>query len=241
MENKVTSSKGRRLDNGRYRKSYDKELSKQKLKKFIDNGLSAYKIADEIGCSVKTVYSYINHYDLEYNDKRGIIEPNMNFGLLTTIKVVGKMKNGTNKWECKCFCGNIVIVPTSRLKNGRTKSCGCWRSRKRNHLWKGYCGISGSRVSEIRLRAKKKKIDFDLSAESLWRLWEKQDSTCPISGLKIDLDSTASLDRIDSNKGYILSNVWWVHKDINKMKMDLDLNQFLKYCKIISAHNTEIK
>ena len=28
-------------------------------------------------------------------------------------------------WKCKCSCGNIINVPTSRLRSGITGSCGC--------------------------------------------------------------------------------------------------------------------
>lgn len=28
-------------------------------------------------------------------------------------------------WNCKCDCGNAIIVPSKRLRNGMTKSCGC--------------------------------------------------------------------------------------------------------------------
>lgn len=31
-------------------------------------------------------------------------------------------------WKCKCNCGNIVIVTTTRLVTGVTKSCGCYRA-----------------------------------------------------------------------------------------------------------------
>ena len=55
----------------------------------------------------------------------------------------------------------------------------------------------------------------------------------------LDLDTTASVDRIDSSGGYVESNVQWVHKDVNKMKMDIPQNQFIEYCKIISSHNKE--
>lgn len=30
-------------------------------------------------------------------------------------------------WECLCDCGNIVNVAGSALKNGNTKSCGCYK------------------------------------------------------------------------------------------------------------------
>ena len=45
---------------------------------------------------------------------------------------------------------------------------------------------------------------------------------------------TASLDRIDSSLGYVKNNVQWVHKDINKMKQELNENYFKNLCKIIA-------
>ena len=48
-----------------------------------------------------------------------------------------------------------------------------------------------------------------------------------------DNTGTASLDRIDSNKGYVTDNIQWVHKDINYMKSDLDEQQFIHYCRLV--------
>ena len=48
---------------------------------------------------------------------------------------------------------------------------------------------------------------------------------------------TASIDRIDSNKGYIEDNVVWVHKDINIMKNKFSKEYFLMLCKkIVENH-----
>ena len=44
------------------------------------------------------------------------------FGRLTVQEWVG---NG--KWQCLCECGNITLVQTDNLKNGNTKSCGCYQ------------------------------------------------------------------------------------------------------------------
>lgn len=42
-------------------------------------------------------------------------------------------------WRCECDCGNIVIVPTTRLVTGVTKSCGCYKAyasaKKTDNAW----------------------------------------------------------------------------------------------------------
>jgi len=53
--------------------------------------------------------------------------------------------------------------------------------------------------------------------------------------------STASLDRIDSNHGYINKNVQWIHKSINKMKMDMKEARFIELCTAIINHQTTKK
>ena len=52
----------------------------------------------------------------------------MRFGRLRVIKKAGKHKNGWIIWECVCDCGNVTCIPSTTLKQGRTKSCGCIRS-----------------------------------------------------------------------------------------------------------------
>lgn len=85
-----------------------------------------------------------------------------------------------------------------------------------------------------------KEVDIDLNY--LKKLWEDQKGICPYTGIKLtlptytstkDIDVTvrASLDRIDSNKGYIKGNVQWISTSINYLKStmsDLETKHFLK-------------
>lgn len=48
------------------------------------------------------------------------------FKRLTVICEHGRDKWGQVVWMCKCECGNISYVCGSSLRNGITKSCGCW-------------------------------------------------------------------------------------------------------------------
>lgn len=52
------------------------------------------------------------------------------FGKLTVIKDSGERRVKTIKWECKCDCGNTILVATSDLINGSKTSCGCVRKKK---------------------------------------------------------------------------------------------------------------
>jgi hypothetical protein len=72
----------------------------------------------------------------------------------------------------------------------------------------------------------------------------KQNRKCKISGVPLVFskkcwgkDTTVSLDRIDSTRGYIESNVQWVHKNINMMKQEYTTEKFLDWCVKICLHN----
>lgn len=51
---------------------------------------------------------------------------NKRFERLLVLKEAGRDKQGNVLWHCKCDCGNEVDVCGSHLRNGNTKSCGCY-------------------------------------------------------------------------------------------------------------------
>jgi len=55
------------------------------------------------------------------------------FGRLT---VIGKAepRKSHRRWLCRCSCGQEKIVEESHLKSGHTKSCGCYRSERRQSV-----------------------------------------------------------------------------------------------------------
>jgi hypothetical protein len=80
-------------------------------------------------------------------------------------------------------------------------------------------------LSDVKARAKKWKMLFDLDYEWLFFLWEKQKGRCFLSGLELSLLPPSSgarfnrlapsIDRIDSQKGYTKDNVRLVCLHIN--------------------------
>jgi len=167
-------------------------------------------------------------------------------------EVVGReflrFDNGTRrlKWRTRCECGFEKLFSGrdfAIIVKGGCKSCRI-DPRKKDAFHKHIDGAWA--------RAKKHKREFDIDEKFMRELFEQQQSKCAISGLTISVSdscggfskgkSTASIDRIDSNKGYTKDNVQWVHKFINQIKWDLDLSSFIWIChQIVKLHPTEPK
>lgn len=47
------------------------------------------------------------------------------FNRLLVVSRAENSKSGKASWNCKCDCGNMVVVWGSNLRNGHTQSCGC--------------------------------------------------------------------------------------------------------------------
>jgi len=75
----------------------------------------------------------------------------LRFDRLTVIRFDGFPKVGSNsKWLCRCQCGSIVSVRQDHLRNGHTRSCGCYvRGRNRT---------SGFRRTELPVKQIKKDL-----------------------------------------------------------------------------------
>lgn len=111
---------------------------------------------------------------------------------------------------------------------------------KRRPSWKGCGDISGSIFGFIRINAKDRNLEFSITIEYIWNLFLKQNKKCAITNKTLYFDKknkTASLDRIDSSKGYIEGNVQWVHKDINLMKHKLSMKELIDLCQLVVDHN----
>jgi hypothetical protein len=91
-------------------------------------------------------------------------------------------------------------------------------------------------------RKRYSKYGFDIDKEYLEKLWEQQEGKCAISGIPLLIKyfknkskpNTASLDRIDSNKGYIKGNVQFVAYSLNLAKNSFSNEEFLTFYNSLS-------
>lgn len=146
-------------------------------------------------------------------------------------------------WTCRCKCGVTKLVEGSGLTSGRAQRCS--KCNATIYLFEGVGELSKTYWSRLIAGAKKRRIPFDVKMEDLWELYINQARKCAITGVPIkfgrfsskktcaESDQTASLDRIDPTQGYVLTNVRWVHKHINRMRWILNDAQFYNWAKLI--------
>lgn len=156
--------------------------------------------------------------------------------------------NSNTKVLYQCpFCPNTLYVKPQYIWSGNTKSCGCLNTKNLHRNF--FENISGSYFRSIFNGAKRRGLIFSITIEDAWNQFVKQNGKCAESGRDIVLsrstnkkcntyqEQTASLDRIDSSKGYTVDNIQWVHKDIQKMKMGMSQDDFHMWCKLVAEYN----
>lgn len=244
------------------KKEVSKKLREKVVSDYEKREISVDKMIKQSGLSSRVFYRVLEEEGVEIKrkprsyskpPKHNLIGNRYHHLLVEDMKITEKSKDRSYRCICKCDCGRIADVNTNYLMRGLRKTCGheeCefhrqdyTNSGENNVRFTGYKEISGQKWSSYRCGAERRGLDFLITIEYVWDLFLKQDRKCGLTGLDIFFgktntsESTASLDRIDSSKGYVEGNVMWVHKDINKMKMDLDKIEFIKMCKLIIENN----
>jgi hypothetical protein len=179
------------------------------------------------------------------------------FERLTVLGPSGKDKNGKTLYFCYCSCGNYTEIRGADIKNGATRSCGCYNihrcaERLRLHMQKAvnarrkFVGdISGEFWSHIVRNAATRDIPLQVTKEDAWEQFKKQKGKCAPTGTVLKLNplakfrgqNTASLDRINSSKAYTKMNIQWLHKDVNMMKRHLSNEEFVEICRQVVTHD----
>ena len=166
----------------------------------------------------KYVYSLLNE-EYRHDKKRG----DAKYRARNSQNKISKKAGRIYSMGCG-VCGEEVFVTQTDLQNKKINYCSI-ECRSITFL-----DDYDYALKEFEKRSKKKELNFDLDKQFLIDLLEnKQDGKCAITKVPIEMKGkkekavlykSASLDRIDSNKGYMKDNVQWVMLGVNYMKLN---------------------
>jgi len=138
------------------------------------------------------------------------------------------------KWGKKCSGCNCDQLYT-RMDHAKQSFLSDWQCKKCVSASKGFCKNSpvGDRVrvfNKFKKSSISRQIYWDLSVDDLFDVFS---GNCALTGWPISIsykEKTASLDRIDSSKGYIVGNIQWVHTMVNMSKNKYSQEKFVHMC-----------
>ena len=174
--------------------------------------------------------------------KKSPIVINIKYGRLTPIKISGTQNHHT-MFECICECGKTTIVKGIHLKNGHTKSCGCYESEmttRRNLLPLGESSFNYL-YSYYTRNALRRGLEFSLTNEEFREFTQKSCFYCgkpPAMRVKRDSGNGGKtngsythngVDRMNSKIGYVLNNCVSCCKICNRAKRDMDIQDFIEW------------
>ncbi|CAB4197007.1 hypothetical protein UFOVP1290_527 [uncultured Caudovirales phage] len=192
------------------------------------NGAKTYFCQCECGGTNITSASHLRHGDVKscgcLSKEFGAIigkaskadMTGKSFGRLTVIsEEKERSKNGTVYWNCRCICGNIIIVLGTNLRRS-TRSCGCLikeamaKTARKN---RSICPWSVDR-NHYYLGAKQRNLEFNISVEDFMQLsilpcfycGKEPNMQCFAAELREVGVLKNGIDRVDSTIGYMLSN-----------------------------------
>lgn len=163
------------------------------------------------------------------------------FETLTVIKRVENSPNSrVSRWLCQCKLCKKEFVKNSWQLRKKNSKCSCARfGQKHEWCWGGHEEISGAYWNKLKKCALERDIEFNITIEDGWKQFIKQNKRCALTGEELcfvrvysdnQINQSASLDRIDSSQPYTTSNIQWVHKDINRLKINFQESEFIRLC-----------
>jgi|ERR1035437_375277 hypothetical protein len=135
---------------------------------------------------------------------------------------------------CSLSCGTYYQNKSDNMCN--------WQHSERNKKNLKLGGIKADEYSPFRIfvtKARSRKRGCDLDPPYIKNLWESQNGKCAVTGVELVLDVNqnanyqASLDRIDSNIGYMKGNVRFTSLSVNWLKSNLNDDHIKEFIEIV--------
>ena len=160
------------------------------------------------------------------------------YARLTVVSEPVSIRNKSGKCErfvkCKCSCGVVRDFSLNSLRMNLTTSCGCYnRERSSAKRLSDSDRVTNSLITEYKISAKARKLEYNLSEETLISLVKQPCNYCGSEPFKPHRENKNflynGLDRADNNVGYLETNVVPCCYICNKMKGVLSEGEFMEH------------
>lgn len=159
------------------------------------------------------------------------------------------LKDGNNIQYCNRSCSASVRNTNSAGKYKPNQFIPEGRSIDELSPFRYFHKIIRNRKTCKKSKSNKTNSDCHISLEDIKEVWEKQQGTCPYTGIQLklprstagfeDIDNEcdkASIDRIDSSLPYIKENIQFISNMANYAKNSYNHEEMVKFCKSIAEH-----
>jgi hypothetical protein len=150
---------------------------------------------------------------------------------LDSFYTTGKRIDGSPKYQS--WCKTCV---SSKMKSYHKKT---WGEDKLNYVNFKRTKNLRSYLTYLRSKAINRK-ESCISIDDLVKLFNNQNGKCALTGWDMTMilgsgviNTNASIDRIDSSKGYIDGNIQFVCRIVNTAKSNLSQDEFINLCETI--------
>ena len=149
----------------------------------------------------------------------------------------GKKKDGSPKYAS--WCKSCV---SEKMKSYHKRT---WNEEKLHYTAYKRTKNVRSYIAYLKNKAVKRK-GACISLDELEEIWKKQEGKCALTGWdmtmilgKGNINTNASIDRIDSEKGYLKGNIQFVCRAANVFKSNMKEKDLIELCKAIVDKNVK--